>query len=130
LISLYRLPKVFSFYLTLPPIGIAITHKFLSLVPKLLLMHALAVKAPAFISPYKQFPTGLFTSGGKQSFAGNLVPKQELGNQMKIFGPMGAACGYQWPLIVSGTIGLCLLPLAYWGLKASPAPAPSSSTAV
>ena len=46
-----------------------------------------------------------------------------------IFGPMGAAYGYQWPLIVSGTISLCLLPLAYWGLKASPAPAPSSSTA-
>ena len=44
-----------------------------------------------------------------------------------IFGPMGAAFGYQWPLIVSGSISLCLLPLAYWGLKARPAPLPSST---
>lgn len=40
-----------------------------------------------------------------------------------LFGPLGAACGYQWPLIISGTISLSLLPLAYWGLKTSPAPA-------
>ncbi|MBM4287739.1 MAG: MFS transporter [Deltaproteobacteria bacterium] len=37
-----------------------------------------------------------------------------------IFGPLGAAYGYQWPLIVSGAISLCLLPLAYWGLKTPP----------
>jgi predicted MFS family arabinose efflux permease len=52
------------------------------------------------------------------SFAGSLI-----------FGPLGAAYGYQWPLIISGIISLCLLPLAYWGLKARPAPLPSSSTA-
>jgi len=47
-----------------------------------------------------------------------------------IFGPLGAAYGYQWPLIVSGGISLCLLPLAYWGLKVLPAPLPSPPTAV
>ena len=46
----------------------------------------------------------LVSVGG--SFAGALI-----------FGPLGAAYGYQWPLIVSGCISLCLLPLAYWGLK-------------
>lgn len=34
-----------------------------------------------------------------------------------IFGPLGAAYGYQVPLIVSGVISLALLPLAYAGLK-------------
>ena len=34
-----------------------------------------------------------------------------------IFGPLGAAYGYQVPLIVSGAISLALLPLAYAGLK-------------
>ena len=34
-----------------------------------------------------------------------------------IFGPLGAAYGYQAPLIVSGVISLALLPLAYAGLK-------------
>ncbi|MGB8992952.1 MAG: MFS transporter [Desulfobaccales bacterium] len=34
-----------------------------------------------------------------------------------IFGPLGAAYGYQVPLIVSGAISLGLLPLAYVGLK-------------
>jgi len=34
-----------------------------------------------------------------------------------IFGPLGAAYGYQTPLIVSGAISLALLPLAYAGLK-------------
>jgi predicted MFS family arabinose efflux permease len=47
----------------------------------------------------------LVSVGG--SFAGALM-----------FGPLGAAYGYQWPLIVSGLISLGLLPLAYWGLKA------------
>ena len=34
-----------------------------------------------------------------------------------IFGPIGAAYGYQVPLIISGAISLTLLPLAYAGLK-------------
>jgi MFS family permease len=34
-----------------------------------------------------------------------------------IFGPLGAAWGYQFPLIISGAISLGLLPLAYAGLK-------------
>ncbi len=34
-----------------------------------------------------------------------------------IFGPLGAAYGYQTPLIVSGAICLALLPLAYAGLR-------------
>jgi predicted MFS family arabinose efflux permease len=34
-----------------------------------------------------------------------------------IFGPLGAAYGYQAPLIVSGVISLALLPLAYAGLR-------------
>ena len=34
-----------------------------------------------------------------------------------IFGPLGAAYGYQVPLIASGAISLALLPLAYAGLK-------------
>jgi MFS family permease len=34
-----------------------------------------------------------------------------------IFGPLGAAFGYQIPLIISGLISLALLPLAYAGLK-------------
>jgi MFS family permease len=34
-----------------------------------------------------------------------------------IFGPLGAAYGYQTPLIISGAISLALLPLAYAGLK-------------
>jgi MFS family permease len=34
-----------------------------------------------------------------------------------IFGPLGAAWGYQAPLIISGIISLALLPLAYAGLK-------------
>ena len=34
-----------------------------------------------------------------------------------IFGPLGAAYGYQVPLIISGVISLALLPLAYAGLK-------------
>jgi MFS family permease len=34
-----------------------------------------------------------------------------------IFGPLGAAHGYQVPLIVSGAISLALLPLAYVGLR-------------
>ena len=44
-----------------------------------------------------------------------------------IFGPLGAAYGYQWPLIVSGCISLCLLPLAYWGLKSNPSAPPAST---
>jgi MFS family permease len=47
-----------------------------------------------------------------------------------IFGPLGAAYGYQWPLIISGGISLGLIPLAFWGLKARPTPLPSSSSAV
>jgi MFS family permease len=39
-------------------------------------------------------------------FAGSLV-----------FGPLGAAYGYQMPLIISGAISLALLPLAYVGLR-------------
>jgi predicted MFS family arabinose efflux permease len=46
----------------------------------------------------------LVSVGG--SFAGALL-----------FGPLGAAWGYQWPLIVSGGISLALLPLASWGLR-------------
>lgn len=53
----------------------------------------------------------LVSVGG--SFAGALV-----------FGPLGAALGYQWPLIVSGCISLGLLPLAFWGFRAK-AGAPS-----
>jgi MFS family permease len=34
-----------------------------------------------------------------------------------IFGPLGAAYGYQVPLIISGVISLALLPLAYAGLR-------------
>ncbi|MFA4903399.1 MAG: MFS transporter [Desulfobaccales bacterium] len=34
-----------------------------------------------------------------------------------IFGPLGAAYGYQMPLIISGAISLALLPLAYMGLR-------------
>jgi MFS family permease len=34
-----------------------------------------------------------------------------------IFGPLGAAYGYQFPLIISGAISLALLPLAYAGLR-------------
>jgi len=34
-----------------------------------------------------------------------------------IFGPLGAAYGYAWPLVISGGISLALLPLAYAGLK-------------
>jgi MFS family permease len=34
-----------------------------------------------------------------------------------IFGPLGAAYGYQVPLIISGAISLALLPLAYVGLR-------------
>lgn len=34
-----------------------------------------------------------------------------------IFGPLGAAYGYQMPLIISGAISLALLPLAYVGLR-------------
>ena len=34
-----------------------------------------------------------------------------------IFGPLGSHFGYQWPLILSGTISLALLPLAFVGLK-------------
>ncbi len=45
-----------------------------------------------------------------------------------IFGPLGAAYGYQWPLIISGCISLCLLPLAYWSLKSNPASTPAIST--
>jgi len=37
-----------------------------------------------------------------------------------IFGPLGAAWGYQAPLIISGAISLALLPLAYAGLKDGP----------
>ena len=37
-----------------------------------------------------------------------------------LFGPLGAAWGYQWPLLVSGGISLALLPLAYWGLRTGP----------
>jgi MFS family permease len=37
-----------------------------------------------------------------------------------IFGPLGAAYGYQAPLIISGAISLALLPLAYAGLKEGP----------
>ncbi len=59
----------------------------------------------------------LVSVGG--SFAGALI-----------FGPLGAAYGYQWPLIISGCISLGLLPLAYWGLKARPAPLPSSPTTI
>jgi MFS family permease len=46
----------------------------------------------------------LVSVGG--SFAGALI-----------FGPLGAAWGYQWPLIISGVISLGLLPLAFWGLR-------------
>ncbi len=35
-----------------------------------------------------------------------------------IFGPLGAAYGYQAPLIISGAISLALLPLAFAGLRA------------
>ena len=34
-----------------------------------------------------------------------------------VFGPLGAAYGYQLPLIISGAVSLALLPLAYVGLK-------------
>ena len=34
-----------------------------------------------------------------------------------LYGPMGAAWGYQWPLIISGITSLALVPLAWWGLK-------------
>ncbi len=34
-----------------------------------------------------------------------------------LFGPLGAGLGYEWPLIVSGSVSLALLPLAYWGLR-------------
>jgi MFS family permease len=34
-----------------------------------------------------------------------------------IFGPLGAAYGYQVPLIISGVISLALVPLAYAGLR-------------
>jgi MFS family permease len=33
------------------------------------------------------------------------------------FGPLGAHYGYAWPLIISGTISLLLLPVAYLGLR-------------
>jgi MFS family permease len=36
-----------------------------------------------------------------------------------IFGPVGAAYGYQVPLIISGAISLALVPLAYVGLRES-----------
>ena len=36
-----------------------------------------------------------------------------------IFGPLGAAYGYQAPLIISGIVSLALLPLAYAGLRES-----------
>jgi MFS family permease len=34
-----------------------------------------------------------------------------------IFGPLGAQYGYAWPLIISGTISLALMPVAYAGLR-------------
>lgn len=34
-----------------------------------------------------------------------------------IFGPLGAAYGYQMPLIISGAISLALVPMAYAGLR-------------
>jgi len=34
-----------------------------------------------------------------------------------VFGPLGAAFGYQMPLIISGLTSLALIPLAYMGLK-------------
>ena len=40
------------------------------------------------------------------TFAGSLM-----------FGPIGADCGYAWPLIISGGISLGLLPVAYLGLR-------------
>ncbi|MGQ9921101.1 MAG: MFS transporter [Desulfobacca sp.] len=36
------------------------------------------------------------------------------------FGPLGAAWGYQWPLILSGCISLGLLPLTFWGRRGRP----------
>ncbi len=35
-----------------------------------------------------------------------------------LFGPLGAAWGYQWPLILSGCISLALIPMAFRGLGA------------
>jgi MFS family permease len=34
-----------------------------------------------------------------------------------LFGPLGAACGYAVPLMVSGALSLALLPMAYAGLR-------------
>ncbi|MCL6621163.1 MAG: MFS transporter [Syntrophobacterales bacterium] len=34
-----------------------------------------------------------------------------------IFGPLGAAWGYGWPLIISGALSLALIPLVYLGLR-------------
>jgi MFS family permease len=34
-----------------------------------------------------------------------------------LYGPLGAAFGYQWPLILSGLVALALIPLVYAGLK-------------
>jgi MFS family permease len=36
-----------------------------------------------------------------------------------LFGPLGAAWGYQFPLLISGLTSLALIPLAYAGLKTS-----------
>ncbi|MEJ5329079.1 MAG: MFS transporter [Desulfobaccales bacterium] len=42
-----------------------------------------------------------------------------------IFGPLGAAWGYGWPLIISGAISLALIPLVYLGLRRPAGSAPA-----
>lgn len=38
-----------------------------------------------------------------------------------LYGPLGAQCGYQWPLIMSGAVTLGLIPLTWWAMAARPA---------
>lgn len=42
-----------------------------------------------------------------------------------VYGPLGAAYGYQWPLVVSGVLTLTLIPFTWWALAPQPT-APAS----
>ena len=54
--------------------------------------------------------------GGNAGFISLITTLGVLAGSL-IFGPLGAAYGYQVPLIASGVISLTLLPMAYAGLK-------------
>ena len=107
--------------MTIPNVGISLSWRLVHGFGDALIMIAKAT----LVSPGFSTSTGI---GGHSS----LISLVSVGGSFAgalIFGPLGAAYGYQWPLIVSGGISLCLLPLAYWGLKVQPAPLPSPPAA-